>query len=318
MNYVGIDWAYRRAAWCSMNGGGAIKGEGMISADEGGLARLVLECGTEVRGLRRDDQRRGLGKGPERGWPAGRSRSPMPARSEMSPRFLRTPTRSTPAFSPSFAGATWSRRSGSPGSRTARSQSGFAAAPHLVKLRTSHRNRIFGLLTQFGLRISFTRLLSARCDGVARAPRRGRRFGASRSQSTSTRSTRCGSGSARSTAELRADRQLRRESKAVADDPRRRAPDRPRLCLRDRRGLALVRRPRSWSATPALLPDHPVGRPLGDRATFEGRLANASLGGGRGRQSGLAANQPLPRSLPPPRRKPRRQPGQGLRSPASC
>ena len=29
---------------------------------------------------------------------------------------------------------------------------------HLVKLRTSHRNRIFGLLTQFGLRISFTRL----------------------------------------------------------------------------------------------------------------------------------------------------------------
>ena len=29
---------------------------------------------------------------------------------------------------------------------------------HLVKLRTSARNRIFGLLTQFGLRISFTRL----------------------------------------------------------------------------------------------------------------------------------------------------------------
>jgi transposase len=29
---------------------------------------------------------------------------------------------------------------------------------HLVKLRTSARNRIFGLLTRFGLRISFTRL----------------------------------------------------------------------------------------------------------------------------------------------------------------
>jgi transposase len=31
---------------------------------------------------------------------------------------------------------------------------------HLVKLRTSARNRIFGLLTQFGLRISFTRCAS--------------------------------------------------------------------------------------------------------------------------------------------------------------
>jgi transposase len=29
---------------------------------------------------------------------------------------------------------------------------------HLVKARTSARNRIFGLLTQFGLRVSFTRL----------------------------------------------------------------------------------------------------------------------------------------------------------------
>jgi transposase len=29
---------------------------------------------------------------------------------------------------------------------------------HLVKLRTAARNRIFGLLTQFGLRVSFTRL----------------------------------------------------------------------------------------------------------------------------------------------------------------
>jgi transposase len=32
---------------------------------------------------------------------------------------------------------------------------------HLVKLRTSHRNRIFGLLTQFGLRISLRRLRQA-------------------------------------------------------------------------------------------------------------------------------------------------------------
>jgi hypothetical protein len=48
MNYVGIDWAYGRAAWCARSETGTIAGEGMIPADEDGLARLVLELGTEV------------------------------------------------------------------------------------------------------------------------------------------------------------------------------------------------------------------------------------------------------------------------------
>ena len=48
MNYVGIDWAYGRAAWCAMGETGTIAGEGMIAAEESGLARLVLELGTEV------------------------------------------------------------------------------------------------------------------------------------------------------------------------------------------------------------------------------------------------------------------------------
>ncbi len=50
MNYVGIDWAYGRAAWCAMGQSGEIEGEGLIPADEDGLARLVLELGTEVKG----------------------------------------------------------------------------------------------------------------------------------------------------------------------------------------------------------------------------------------------------------------------------
>jgi hypothetical protein len=49
MNYVGIDWAYRRAAWCALNANGRIEGEGMISADEGGLARLVLDSAPRSR-----------------------------------------------------------------------------------------------------------------------------------------------------------------------------------------------------------------------------------------------------------------------------
>ena len=49
MNYVGIDWAYGRAAWCAMTDAGTIAGEGLIPANEDGLARLVLEQGTEVK-----------------------------------------------------------------------------------------------------------------------------------------------------------------------------------------------------------------------------------------------------------------------------
>src|SRR3954453_4056512 len=49
MQYVGIDWAYRRAAWCAKEADGTVSGEGFVPADEDGLARLVLEQGTEGR-----------------------------------------------------------------------------------------------------------------------------------------------------------------------------------------------------------------------------------------------------------------------------
>ena len=42
MQYVGIDWAYRRAAWCAMSRAAQIVGEGFVAADEDGLAKLVL------------------------------------------------------------------------------------------------------------------------------------------------------------------------------------------------------------------------------------------------------------------------------------
>jgi hypothetical protein len=34
VQYLGIDWAYRRAAWCAMGEGGAILDEGFVPADE--------------------------------------------------------------------------------------------------------------------------------------------------------------------------------------------------------------------------------------------------------------------------------------------
>jgi hypothetical protein len=49
MNYVGIDWAYGRAAWCARSESGAIDGEGLIPADEDGLVHLALRLGPEVK-----------------------------------------------------------------------------------------------------------------------------------------------------------------------------------------------------------------------------------------------------------------------------
>src|SRR4051794_13428915 len=51
MQYLGIDWSYRRAAWCAVTEGGGVVAEGAVSADEDGLARLVLKVGVDVRAV---------------------------------------------------------------------------------------------------------------------------------------------------------------------------------------------------------------------------------------------------------------------------
>jgi hypothetical protein len=48
VDYVGIDWAYGRAAWWARLESGAIDGEGLIPADADGLSRLALKLGPEV------------------------------------------------------------------------------------------------------------------------------------------------------------------------------------------------------------------------------------------------------------------------------
>ena len=47
--YVGIDWAYRRAQWCALTPHGVVSEEGTLPADEDGLAKLVLRLGTDVK-----------------------------------------------------------------------------------------------------------------------------------------------------------------------------------------------------------------------------------------------------------------------------
>ena len=49
MQYLGIDWGTRKAAWCASDERGAMV-EGTIAADEEGLAKLVHRLGPDVRG----------------------------------------------------------------------------------------------------------------------------------------------------------------------------------------------------------------------------------------------------------------------------
>ena len=170
MNYVGIDWAYGRAAWCAMGEGGQIAGEGMIPADESGLARLVLELGTEAEGCVemmsgavwvRDKLRAA-------GWQMKvaharkvRDVAPLACKTDkVDARVLAELCRRDlvpELWVPSLADRALRER--------------LRQRMYLVKARTSARNRIFGLPTQFGLRISHPRLRKP--DAMELLERRG-------------------------------------------------------------------------------------------------------------------------------------------------
>jgi len=170
MNYVGIDWAYRRAAWCALGGSGAIEREGMIPADEDGLARLVLDLGPDVKAC--VETMSGAVWVKDRLEAGGWSVEVANARKvrDIAPLACKTDKVDARVLAElcrrDLVPAVWVA---SLEDRAIRER--LRRRAHLVKLRTSHRNRIFGLLTQFGLRISFTRL--RRPDGVELLARRG-------------------------------------------------------------------------------------------------------------------------------------------------
>src|SRR3989441_5853335 len=170
MEYVGIEWAYRKAQWCALAPGGEIAGEGRIPADRDGLARLVLELGDEVKacwemmsGARwvRDELVAG-------GWQVEvadarkvKTVAPLAAKTDkVDARLL----------------AELSRRELVPGlwlpslnERALRER--LRRRMHLVRLRTSAKGRIFGLQTQWGVRVSLAR--SRRADGLSLLERTG-------------------------------------------------------------------------------------------------------------------------------------------------
>src|SRR5918994_6191521 len=157
MNYVGIDWAYGRAAFCAMGEGGEITAEGLIPADEDGLAKLVLRLGSEASGC--VEMMSGAVWVRDRLRAAGWEMKVAHARKvrDVAPLACKTDKVDARVL------AELCRRDLVPElwipsieDRALRER--LRRRAHLVKTRTSARNRIFGLLTQFGLRVSQARL----------------------------------------------------------------------------------------------------------------------------------------------------------------
>src|SRR3954471_20326595 len=156
MQYLGIDWGPRRAAWCALSPDGELA-EGAISADEDGLIRLVARLGPEVRGciemmsgapwvrdslaacgwqIQIADARKVKAIAP---LACKTDRVDARVLADLARRDL-VPTRWVPPVEDRAIREQLRRRS------------------HLIRLRTSAMNRTFGLLTQWGLRRSVTTL----------------------------------------------------------------------------------------------------------------------------------------------------------------
>jgi transposase len=169
MKYVGIDWGTRRAAWCAFDERGEMT-EGTVSADADGLARLVHVVGPDVYGC--VEMMSGAVWVRERlqacGWrfavadarkvkaiaPLACKTDKVDARvlAQLSARDL-VPELWVPSLSDRELRERLRRRE------------------HLVHLRTSARNRMFGLLTQWGLRGSLATLRKP--GALERLPERG-------------------------------------------------------------------------------------------------------------------------------------------------
>jgi transposase len=155
--YVGIDWAYRRAAWCAMSARGAISAEGFTPAGEDGLAKLVLRLGSDVKACLemmsgavwvRDRLR-------SAGWQVEvadarrvKGVAPLACKTDrVDARVLAELCRRD------LVPALWI-----PSLEERELRERLRRRMHLVRLRTSAMNRIFGLGTQWGLRLSAERL----------------------------------------------------------------------------------------------------------------------------------------------------------------
>ena len=180
MQYLGIDWGTRRAAWCALDERGEVA-EGAIPADEDGLARLVHRLGPDVRGC--VEMMSGAVWVRDRlaacGWAIEiadarkvKAIAPLACQTDrVDARVLADLVRRD------LVPEVWV-----PDLEERANRERLRRRSHLIRLRTSAINRSFGLLTQWGLRRNLTALrgrgrsrssptTASRRSGAPRSPR---------------------------------------------------------------------------------------------------------------------------------------------------
>lgn len=157
MNYVGIDWAYSKAAWCCISESGEIVGEGKIPADRDGLAKLVSNLGSEVSAC--VEMMSGSYWLHDELSKCGWQVKVADARKVKAIAPIATKTDKVDARVMAqlelreLTPALWLKPVSD---RELREM--VAYHRHLVQLRTSIKNRVFGLMTQWGLKLTLDRL----------------------------------------------------------------------------------------------------------------------------------------------------------------
>lgn len=155
--FVGLDWATRRARWCAVTPAGAVIDEGWTPADEDGLATLIGRLGPEA--LACMEMMSGAAWVRERLHAGGWAVQIADARKAKAVGSLAAKTDKLDArvlaelarrdlvpevHVPSFADRELKERLG--------------RRMHMVRLRTSAMNRAHGVLSQFGVKLAFDRL----------------------------------------------------------------------------------------------------------------------------------------------------------------
>ena len=155
--FVGIDWATRRARWCAVTAAGAVIDEGWTPADEDGLGLLIARLGSEA--LACIEMMSGASWVRDRlqagGWIVqiadarkAKAVGSLAAKTDkLDARVLAELARRDlvpQVYVPTFADRELKERLG--------------RRMHMVRLRTSAMNRAHGVLSQFGVTLAFRRL----------------------------------------------------------------------------------------------------------------------------------------------------------------
>lgn len=169
MQYVGIDWGTRRAAWCSFDERDEMV-EGTVSADADGLARLVHTLGPDVYGC--VEMMSGAVWVREQLQSCGWQFAVADARKVKAIAPLACKTDKVDArVLAQLAARDLVPELWVPSLTDRELRERLRRREHLVHLRTSARNRMFGLLTQWGLRASLRTLRKP--DALKRLAERG-------------------------------------------------------------------------------------------------------------------------------------------------